>query len=86
MLQLQVVTSVISVEENLWFYTNVTQALLKAVSSAVYLPPDSHLWKTAVTFSSSQQAVDAAGDVLSAPYSDVFSMFTPVQICAEEPL
>ena len=54
-------TANVTVSDNIAFYTNMTQALLSAVTEGIVLPADSQLWKKFVAFDSVLRAGDACG-------------------------
>ena len=50
------------IDANLWFYTNLTQGILRALTTSVHVPPDADLWHDVVAFASLHQTADAVGE------------------------
>ena len=50
------------IDANLWFYTHLTQGILRALTTSVHVPPDADLWHDVVAFASLHQTADAVGE------------------------
>ena len=49
------------IDENLWFYTNITHGILTGLTTSMDVPPDDDLWRDVTAFTSLHKTADAAG-------------------------